>query len=285
VTPASGTIDSGQSLGVTVIVSGGSGNPTPTGTVTLTSGKYSSGPQTLAGSGTCTAALCSITIPANSLSAGYVTLAATYSGDQNYYAHQGTNVVTVTVSGYSLAATSIASLTPGAMTGNTSTVTLSSTTFYTATNVALACVLQYPAGVPYAPSCAFSSGSSVAMSAGTPTPATSTITISSTAVAAMAYPKLPGRGRGRELFGAGGGAVLAFLLFLGIPARRRSWRSMLVVLLMMAALGSLAACGGGSSTYTAPVGTPAGTYTFAVTGTGNDPANTTVSTTFTVTVN
>jgi ABC-type glycerol-3-phosphate transport system substrate-binding protein len=78
--------------------------------------------------------------------------------------------------------------------------------------------------------------------------------------------------------------VLAFLFFLGIPARRRSWRSLLVVLVMMVALGSLAACGGGggSSSSTPSVGTPAGTYTFTVTGTGNDPANTTVSTTFTV---
>ena len=92
---------------------------------------------------------------------------------------------------------------------------------------------------------------------------------------------LPGRG----WTGAGGGAVLAFLFFLGIPARRRSWRSLLVVLVMMVALGSLVACGGGgSSTSTPTVGTPAGTYTFTVTGTGNDPANTTVSTTFTVNV-
>ena len=279
VTPAVFTLDSGQSLNVTVVVSGGTGNPTPTGTVTLTSGSYSSGAQTLAGSGTCTAALCSITIPVNSLSAGSDTLTATYSGDPNYYSHQGTNSVTVTTSGYSLTIPSIASLTPGATTGNTTTVTVSSSNYYSGT-IALACVLQYPAGVSYAPSCSFTSGSSVVMSSGSPTPATSTIVISSTAVAAMAYPRLPGRG----WTGAGGGAVLAFLLFLGIPARRRSWRSMLVILVMMAALGSLAACGGSSSSSTTSVGTPAGTYTFSVTGTGNDPANTTVNQTFTVNV-
>jgi ABC-type glycerol-3-phosphate transport system substrate-binding protein len=60
---------------------------------------------------------------------------------------------------------------------------------------------------------------------------------------------------------------------------------MLVVLIMMAALGSLAACGGSSSSSSGISGTPTGIYTFSLTGTGNDPANTTVPTTFTVTVN
>jgi len=79
------------------------------------------------------------------------------------------------------------------------------------------------------------------------------------------------------------------LLFFGIPARRRSWRSMLGILLVMATLGSLAACGGGSTpSSTNPpstIGTSAGTYTFTITGTGNDSASTVESTTFTVTVN
>jgi hypothetical protein len=56
----------------------------------------------------------------------------------------------------------------------------------------------------------------------------------------------------------------------------------------MAAIGGLAGCGstsgGGTSSQGNP-GTTAGAYTFKVTGTGNDSANTTESTTFTVTVN
>ena len=87
--------------------------------------------------------------------------------------------------------------------------------------------------------------------------------------------------------GAGGGAVLAFLVFLGIPARRRSWRSMLGILVVMAALGGLTACGssvssGGSTT---TPGTTAGTYTFTVTPTSSPSFTTEPSTTFTVTVN
>jgi len=80
--------------------------------------------------------------------------------------------------------------------------------------------------------------------------------------------------------------VLAFLVFLGIPSRRRSWRSMLGAVALIVALGSLAGCGdfwqapGGNTAD----GTTAGTYTFTVTGTG-DPQVTAVTTTFTVTVN
>jgi hypothetical protein len=82
--------------------------------------------------------------------------------------------------------------------------------------------------------------------------------------------------------------VLALLVFLGIPARRRSWRQMLGVLVMMAALGSLASCGGGSiggSGGSGIAGTTPGSYVFTVTGTGNDSANTTGTAKFTVTVN
>jgi hypothetical protein len=83
----------------------------------------------------------------------------------------------------------------------------------------------------------------------------------------------------------GGGVALAFLALLGIPARRRSWRSMLGAVALMVALGSLTGCGdfwqapGGNTAN----GTTAGTYTFTVTGTG-DPTVTAVTTTFTVTV-
>jgi hypothetical protein len=285
VTPASGSIDSSQSLNVTVSVAGVTGYPTPTGTVTLTSGSYNSGVVTLSSSGSCTAASCIITIPANSLNSilgGSIdTLTATYSGDGNYTSGVGTASVTVTKSIFALQATNIASLAPGATTGNTSTVTVSSATFYTGT-ITLSCVLTSPTNLTDPPTCSGGS-STVTLNFGTPTPpGTATVTVSTTAASSeLVWPKLPGKGRG--LFGAGGGAVLAFLVFLGIPARRRSWRSMLGVLVVMAALGSLAGCGG--SSHSSTPGTTAGTYTFTVTGTGNDPASTTETTTFTVNVN
>jgi hypothetical protein len=83
---------------------------------------------------------------------------------------------------------------------------------------------------------------------------------------------------------AGSGAALALLVFFGIPARRRGWRAMLGALVLLSMLGSLAACGGGSSS-NKNSGTTAGSYVFTVTGTGSDPAKTAETTTFTVTVN
>ena len=61
---------------------------------------------------------------------------------------------------------------------------------------------------------------------------------------------------------------------------------MLGILVAMVALGALSSCGGGGGGGTTTIpGTSAGTYTFTVNGTGNDPASTVESTTFTLTVN
>jgi hypothetical protein len=278
IAPASGSIDSSQTYSVTITVAGS--GATPTGTVSLASGSYTSAAQTLATSGSCTAALCTITIPSNSLSNGTDTLTATYSGDANYASGTGTASVTVTTSVFALNATSpTASIAPGAST--TSTITVSSGTLYAGT-VTLTCALTSPTSLNDPPTCSITTGSPVTLSSGTAS-GTATATVYTTAATSgLAYPKLPGR----NWTGAGGGAVLAFLVFLGIPARRRSWRSMLGILIVMVALGSLAACGGsGGSTPPGNPGTSASTYTFTVTGTGNPAVTPAPTQTFTVTVN
>jgi hypothetical protein len=93
VTPASTSITTAQSDLVTVTVSGGSGNPTPAGTVKLASGSYTSAPATLSG-GTA-----KITISAGSLAAGTDKLTATYapgtSSSSTYKGATGTSSVTV----------------------------------------------------------------------------------------------------------------------------------------------------------------------------------------------
>jgi len=66
------------------------------------------------------------------------------------------------------------------------------------------------------------------------------------------------------------GAALALVVFLGIPGRRRKWRSMLGALILLAVLGGMSACGaggtvsgsgGGNGGNGGNSGTTAGTYT------------------------
>ena len=93
VTPSPSSITTAQPLFVTVAVNGGSGNPTPTGSVRLTSGPYTSAATTLS-SGSAT-----INIPGGSLAAGADTLTASYSPDSssasNYNGASGSNSIIV----------------------------------------------------------------------------------------------------------------------------------------------------------------------------------------------
>ena len=86
VTPATNSLPAGQSLNVTVAVSGASG--TPTGNVALTGGGYSTVGSLSGGTAT-------LTIPAYGLAAGNDTLTAHYSGDATYAKATGTASITV----------------------------------------------------------------------------------------------------------------------------------------------------------------------------------------------
>jgi hypothetical protein len=112
-----------------------------------------------------------------------------------------------------------------------------------------------------------------------------TFTIGTTAASAqLIHPRAI---NGKGWLGAGGGAVLAFLVFFGVPARRRSWRALLGVLVILVAVGSISACGGGSinSGGGGSTGTPQGSYTFSVTATGNPAVTPAPTTAFSITVN
>ena len=287
VTPPSLTLNSASTLSVPVTVSGS--GAMPTGTVTLTAGTYTPSAQTLV-NGAYT-----FTIPGNSLGSGPDTITVTYSGDGVIYGSAtGTATVTVTESTFSLTNTPVAVTPAGGVAPGSSAsavVTVSGVAGYAGTVTVTCSLSNSPSGATDAPNCT-GGGTSLAVTLPNTTTQTLTFTVTTTApsttTTALAYPKVGGKHRGLE--GAGGGAVLALLLFLGIPARRRSWRAMLGMLVLMAALGSMAACGGGSSgggggtTQTDP-GTSAGTYTFTVTGVGTPSVSPAVSATFTVVVN
>ena len=285
VNPASTTLNSSASLSVPVTVTGS--GATPSGTVTLTNGSYTSGPQTLV-NGAYT-----FTIPANSLAGGSDVLTVTYSGDANYGTSTGTATVTVTEATFTLTTPAIAvtptSIAPGA--SASAVVTVASTGGYSG-SVTLTCQETDPSpSTGDGASCSTIGSGAIALS-GNGTTGTVTFTVGTTAPggnASLAYPNVHGKGKGAPSgwAGAGSGALLALLMFLGIPARRRSWRAMIGMLVLFAALGSLTACGGSSSTTggNGDPGTAAGTYTFLIQATGTPSVTPAVSTTFTVIVN
>ncbi|HTD55610.1 MAG TPA: Ig-like domain repeat protein [Silvibacterium sp.] len=80
-----------------------------------------------------------------------------------------------------------------------------------------------------------------------------------------------------KLFTVGGGAILALLVFFGIPARRRSWRAILGVVLFGVVMGLGIGCGSSGS---GSGGGGSASYTITVTGTsGSTSQSTTVNVT------
>jgi hypothetical protein len=105
VTPVPAIVSTLQGLMVTVAVSGTSGDPTPTGTVKLTSGSYASTSVTLANGSA------SFNLPAGSLPQGSDTLSAAYTPDAvsaaTYNGNTGRAWVTVTAPVYTLTIDSV----------------------------------------------------------------------------------------------------------------------------------------------------------------------------------
>ena len=280
VTPSPTSIDTSSSLGVTIYVTGS--GTLPSGTVTLTSSAAISGGTLASGiAAQLNGGVATITVPANSLNAGTDTLSVAYSGDAIYApGTAGTATVTVTQSIYSLTATTPASVSAG--TAATSTITgTASTTGYVGVVTLNGCsISSSPSGAVNLPVCS-ASGTITYAGGSTDTPTgtgTATVTTYSNSSAMLNTHPF------KTLYGAGG-TVLAFLVFLGIPARRKSWRALLGAVVLLAGLGTLSACGGGGGGTTINTATSPGSYTFTVTGAGNDPASTQETTTFTLTVN
>jgi hypothetical protein len=261
VTPSLPNITTAQALSVTIAVPAASTGPIPSGTVTLTSASYGSAATSLIG-GSAT-----ISIPAGSLAIGADTLTASYSGDAIYSAATSTTQVMVASPTFSITGTT-ASVAPGATTGNTSTITVTPYGNFTGSVTLTAAITSSPAGAQYPPTLSFGTTSPVSIT-GT-TAGTATLTISTTAAtsSALVYSQKAG-----VPWYAAGGATLACILFFGIPARRRSWRTMFGMLALLITLAcGMTACGGGGSGgssggSSSTPGTTAGAYTVTVSAT------------------
>jgi hypothetical protein len=260
-----------QPLTVNVSI-GELGLPNATGTVKLSCGTtYTSSQVPLIGGSA------NFNIPANALPVGGDTIIATYSGDTTYYPEAGSYYVTVTPipATFALAGTSVAVL-PGATTGNTSTITVTPSGGFTGGVALIASVTSSPSGAVDAPTVSFGATTPISIT-GTAN-GTATLTISTTA-ASTSCVSANIRRKAMPWY-AEGSAVLACLLLVGIPARRRRVRIMLGMLILFLALTTgLISCGGsggnggggggggGGCTEKTDPGTTPASYTVTVTGT------------------
>jgi Bacterial Ig-like domain (group 3)/FG-GAP-like repeat/FG-GAP repeat len=271
------TITAGASVTFTATVSGPSGNTTvPTGTVTFMEGTTTLGMGTLSATGA--GAYATTALPTGSDS-----ITAVYGGDSNFNGSTSpavtvtVNAVVVANPAFALSNSGNITVVPGAAIGNSSVISVTGSGGFGGA-VALTCALT-PVAASDPAACSLSPAS-VTIS-GAPAQ-TSTLTITTTAATtAVVDPKAGGVG-----WYTAAGATLACVLFCGIPGRRRGWRSVFGMLILLACMSSLlVSCGGGSggggSTPSNP-GTTAGAYTVTITGTSGSTAK---STTVALTVN
>jgi hypothetical protein len=217
-------------------------------------------------------------IDASMIGAGNsATFSATYSGDGNY-ASEGPYTTTVSVAEPANAAIALSTsgnitiATPGQ--SGTSTLTVTPSNAFGG-SVSLTCALTSGAVAYHNPTCSIPSSVSISGTAAQ----TASITISTTAATSANV-----RQRTAVLTGLGGaGIAFAGVLIIAVPRRYKLWLPMFCFLALGAALLTIGCSagsgnigsGGGSS------GTPAGTYTFTITGANGSISG---STTQTVTI-
>jgi hypothetical protein len=164
---------------------------------------------------------------------------------------------------------------PGATTGNTATITVTPSGGFTGSVTLTATLASSPSGAADPPTFSFGTTSPVSITGASN--GTGTLTVSTTAATtgSLVRPNL----REGRWFAGGGTALACFILFFGIPARRRRWRSMLGLLMLLGFVAAgLVSCGGKSKGGSGSPGTTAGSYTISVTGTsGSITQTTTVS--------
>jgi hypothetical protein len=273
-----------QDVPLTVTVTSQSGLPVPTGTVNVSiwvldgPSVYTSGAVPLSGGAA------TVTIPAGTLNSGSYEVSGTYSGDSNYAADSlasydgvGFGVGSPSSPIFAIRGAAL-TVTAGALSGNTSTITVVPGGGFTGSVTLTAAVSSGPTPGIDPPTLSFGSTSPVTIadtSAGSATLTVSTTPATSGCTQSALIP-------GRVPWYTSGGMVLACLFLFGLPGRRRRWRSLLGMFVLLAALtASGLGCGGGAKQTTCPPiqpGTTPGAYTITVTGTsGTTTAATTVA--------
>jgi sugar lactone lactonase YvrE len=250
------SITTAEALTATIGVSEGSGSPMVTGSVTLTGGAYTS-PAAQLVSGTV-----QINVPVGSLAAGTYPLTVTYVPDANssatYLNATGTAPVTVVPASFTISGTMI-TVASGATTGNTSTITVTPAGWFSGT-ISLTCAIA-PVAANDPATCSIQPAS---ITLNGTTAITTTLTATTTGTTSSINPS------NKLFWPSAGGAALALVFLFGIPARRRNWRTMLgMALLLLAICCVVPGCGGTPSN-----STPPGLYSVTVTGTSGGTSST-----------
>ena len=236
--------------------------------MSLAGGGYVSGIYNVSGSA-------SLSLPAGVLSSAPTRSTINYVPDQNSIATYGSVTGSTTVTATPMVAQALTitatavSVAPGATTSNTSTITVTPVGGFNGAVTLTAAVTSSPANAIYPPTLSVSSAGNMYFA--NATPQTATLTISTTAPSAPSCSSVQNQQRGAPWY-AGGGAVLACVFLVGIPARRRKLRTILGMFALLVALTlGVVACGGGgggggsSCNIVTVAGTTPGTYTITVT--------------------
>jgi hypothetical protein len=160
---------------------------------------------------------------------------------------------------------SAVTVTAGATSGNTSTITVTPLAGFTGTVTLSATLASSPANAVNPPTISFGANNKVNISS--TTALTAVLSISTTAATQNA--SIPSRRNG-EGWRAAGGMALACALLCSLVSARRRWKALTFgLLLSIAIVAGVSACGGGGSGKCAncgSAGTTHGSYTITVTG-------------------
>ena len=263
VTPQSPTMPWTQPVPVTITVAPAPGAPATTGSVTLVGpGFISSATPLVNGSVT-------INVPAETLRGnGADELIADYTGNYEETIGYGSVTITGGPPDFTIGVAASITVTRGATTGNTLTVTVTPSGGFTGSVTLTPTFTSFPVNAQL-PTLSFGSTSPVSITGTAAGTATLTVTTTEATTQCVAEDRVP---RTMPWY-AEGGAILACTLLFGIPARRRTARTLLSVLALFFFFlsGGVLGCSGGSPNAScAPVsvaGTTPGNYDITVTGT------------------
>ena len=216
---------------------------------------------------------------------GSTTLSTTFTPTDTTNYNIASASVTLTVAtvlpSFTVSGTPVTISTPGATTGNTSTITVTPANSFTGSVALTAAITSSPSGAQFPPTLSFGSTSPVSITSASPGQATLTVSTTASQSTCTAINQTP---RGIPWYAQGGAALACVLLFAIAP--RRKGRAVLGMLMLLVALvGGILACGGGSQgtacSNVVTAGTTLGTYTITLTGNSN---TTTATNTITLTV-